>query len=450
MKSIFLSFFVLFLGIGALRAQPNCDAPEPIRAFYHEDAKQLAVRMMQMFQTYQDSVAIPDVLYKQAMRALLAVYNAVQIPERDTVVECLALHTFPRINMYSISVGLDANATWAQNLGNGIIPTGNAEVDGLLSHYNLSNSSSFSIGNLIFVTLSTPDALNPVALATQFDAIPGVEFAEQNGTFGDGSDITFQPTLIEDVELTYRAAWGDCPAGCTSSRNWKFRIKLDCGAQLLDVWGEELPQEFACNNSFECATEPLCMNWLRDTVAFYQALFPECNQPAYGSVVTQMNNGSVIGLHHFVGADFDFVRFYTCQGEYLGQCLTTIAGGSCEDPVFEQYLASTDTIWTCADPYPTPEECGVLGTDDVPVWASSLQVNPNPGSGFFQLSAVFNEQRKGVFRVVNVLGQTVVERAFQASFLNESIDLQGNAPGVYFVQVLSGKEVASRKVVQRR
>ncbi|MBL7782408.1 MAG: T9SS type A sorting domain-containing protein [Saprospiraceae bacterium] len=450
MKSIFLSIAILMLGARAIQAQPLCEAPEPVRAFYQEDAKQLAVRMMQMFQTYQDSIEIPDVLYKQAMRALLAVYNADQIPERDTVVECLALHTFPRVYMYGISVGLDANETWAQNLDNGIVPTGNAVVDGLLSHYNLSNSSSFTIGNLIFVSLTTPNALNPVALATQFDAIPGVEFAEQTGLFGDGSDITFQPTLIEDVELTYRAAWGDCPAGCTSSRNWKFRIKLDCGVQLLDVWGEELPQQFACNNNFECGTEPLCLDWLRDTVAFYQALFPECNQPAYGSVVTQMNNGSVIGLHHFVGADFDFVRFYTCQGEYLGQCLTTFAGGSCDDPVFNQYLESADTIWTCADPYPTAEECGVLGTGDAPTWASSMQVNPNPSSGYFQLSAVFDGQRKGVIRVVNVLGQMIFERPFQADVLNENIDLQENTPGLYFVQVLSGKEVASRKVVLRK
>lgn len=450
MRLFSISFLCWCLSVLAAGAQNNCTAPDAVRAFYHEDAQQLALRMMQNNPSFQDSVEIPASLYNRSMRMLLAVYNAVQLHERDTVVECLAIHTFPSVWAYGISLGLDANETWATNFYNGIIPTGNAEFDGVLSHFNLTNSGGFIIGNTIYTSLKSETAINPVALINLVDGIPGVIFAEQEGVFGDGNNIQIQETLIEDTYITYTAAWGDCQAGCIYERNWKFVVNLNCNVQLDEVWGDELTQEVECSNSFACATEPLCLDWLRDTVHFYQALFPDCNQPHQGSTVTLMNGGTVVGLHFLIGADFDFVKFYTCDGNYLGQCLTTIAGPSCDQPVFQQYLSDPDTIWTCDQPFPTEEECGVLSSDEPPAWASSVQVTPNPTTGLFQLSALFDERRQGSVEVLNVLGQTVLRKNFQAVSVNESIDLQANAPGVYFVRVSSGREQVSRKVVVRR
>ncbi len=450
MKTFSLSLLLWCLGIVAAGAQNNCDAPAAVRAFYQQDAQILAVRMMQLSTQWQDSVTIPQSLQNQAMKMLLAVYNATQLHERDTVVECLGIHAFPDIWPYGISVGLDASETWAQNFKNGISPTGNTAFDDLMAHYNLTNGGSFQIGGVIFGSLNSAEALNPNALIHLFEAVPGVEFAEQSGIFGDGNNIQMQPTLIEDVEMTYTAAWGDCPAGCIFERNWKFRVKLDCGVQLLEVWGNELTQEVSCSNSFACATEPLCLDWLRDTVAFYQAQFPDCNLPNYGSAVTLMNNGSVIGLDYVIGADFQFTRFYLCDGTYLGQCLVTIVGETCDDPIFQQYLADADTIWTCDQPFPTAQECGVLRANEPPSWAASVQVTPNPSSGLVQVFALFDQNRKGSVQVLNVLGQVVLNKNFQSAFLNESVDLRGNAPGVYFVRVSSGEELVVKKVVLER
>ena len=67
-----------------------------------------------------------------------------------------------------------------------------------------------------------------------------------------------------------------------------------------------------------------------------------------------------------------------------------------------------------------------------------------------QVSALFGQTRKGSVQVLNVLGQTVLNQNFQSAFLNESIDLQGSAPGVYFVRVSSGGEMVMRKVVVER
>ena len=279
MKTFYLSLLLWCGGIVFAGAQNNCDAPDAVRAFYKNDAQQLALRMMQLSTQWQDSVEIPQTLQDKAMKMLLAVYNATQLHERDTVVECLGIHTFPSIWPYAISVALDANETWAQNFDNGIFPTGNAEFDHLIVHYNLTNGGSFEIGGIIYCNLESVTALNPTALIHRFEEVDGVEFAEQSGIFGDGNDIQLQLTLIEDVEMTYTAAWGDCPSGCIYERNWKFRVKLDCSVQFLEVWGNELTQEVNCNSSFQCATEPLCLDWLRDTVAFYQAQFPDCNQP---------------------------------------------------------------------------------------------------------------------------------------------------------------------------
>lgn len=450
MKSLSISFLCWCLSVLVAGAQNNCNAPDAVRAFYQKDAEQLAVRMMQNHPQYQDSVEIPAPLYERAMRNLLAVYNAFQIPERDTVVECLAIHTFPTVWMYGIAVGLDANETWAMNFHNGIFPTGNAEFDGLLAHFHLTNGGSFISSNTIYASLRSETAINSTALIPLVEPISGVNFVEQEGVFGDGNNIQLQETLIDDVEMTYTAAWGDCPAGCIFERNWKFRVKLDCGVQFLEVWGDELTDEVNCSANFQCATEPLCLDWLRDTVHFYQEQFPDCNQPSYGGTVTTMNNGTVIGLHYFIGADFDFKKFYTCDGTYLGQCLVTIVGETCDDPIFQQYLANPDTIWTCDQPFPTELECGVLSSDEPPVWGASVQVTPNPTAGLFQVSALFDGRRQGSVQVLNMLGQTVLQKNFQAAVLNESIDLQGSAPGVYFVRVSSGKEQVSRKVVVRR
>ncbi len=447
MKTLSLSLLLWCAGILSAHAQNLCDAPPAVRAFYENDARQLAVRMMQNNPQWQDSVAIPDVLYERAMSMLLAVYNATQFPERDTVVECLAIHTFPSIWPYSVLVSLNLDETWVQNFNNNVFPTGNAAFDGLMSQYHLSKAGSFQIGNSLYGTLETDVALNPTALIHLFEVIPGVNFAELDGVFGDGDNIQLQETLTGDVEMTYTVAWGDCPAGCIFERNWKFLVKTGCGVQFLGVSGNALTQEISCSNSFECATEPLCLDWLRDTVAFYQQQFPDCNLPNYGSAVTVMNNGSVIGLDYVIGADFEFTRFYLCDGTYLGQCLITIVGETCDDPVFQQYLADADTIWTCDQPYPTAEECGVLRANEPPSWASSVQVMPNPTTGLVQVSALFDQNRKGSVQVLNVLGQTVLNQNFQSAFLNESIDLQGSAPGVYFVRVLSGAEMVVRKVV---
>ena len=450
MKSIFLFFFLCGLCVLTANAQPNCNAPDAVRAFYHRDAQQLAVRLMQQNVQYQDSVEIPDFLYNRSMRLLLAVYNAVQLHERDTVVECLAIHTFPQVNMNGITVAVNSNETWVQNYIGGVFPTGNADFDGLITHYNLSNAGSFSIGNTIYLSLFSQEGLNMPALVTFFQGIAGVQFAEVDTVIGDGNDINVQETLIEDTEITYTAAWGDCPSGCIYSRNWKFRVKLDCGVQFLEVYGSELNEEVSCSNTFACATEPLCLDWLRDTVAFYQAQFPECDQPSYGAVVTQMQNGTVIGLHYFIGDDFDFVKFYTCDGSYLGQCLTTIAGPSCDSPLFPQFLETADTIWTCEQPFPTAQECGVLRANEPPTWAASVQVTPNPSTGWIQVSAAFGGAREGSVDILNVLGQTVLQRKFKADTISENIDLQGVAPGVYFVRVSSGGQQSSRKVVVQR
>ena len=47
MKTTFLSLLLWCIGIVAAGAQNLCDAPPTVRAFYENDARQLAVRMMQ-------------------------------------------------------------------------------------------------------------------------------------------------------------------------------------------------------------------------------------------------------------------------------------------------------------------------------------------------------------------------------------------------------------------
>jgi hypothetical protein len=61
---------------------------------------------------------------------------------------------------------------------------------------------------------------NSALLDDIYTPASGVEFAEPNFVYGDGSDI-----ISSQVgSYTFKRGWGDCPAGCTYNHYWDFTV----------------------------------------------------------------------------------------------------------------------------------------------------------------------------------------------------------------------------------
>ncbi len=452
MKKFSLLLFVAALTVStSLSAQlpDSCAAPTLVRSHYLGSAKMLALRQMLGHPVYADSVQIPKTLYEPILEALSAVYNATQFAQRDTVTNCLDILAFPApVSPLEITLTADTNQLWAQRLYQDISPTSNDQLDSLIFDYGLQRTSSLQIGGQYIFTFQTDQPLNTVALAALFNGVPGAQ-ATTNTVFGGGSDIVLD-TVAGGVTLTYTVRWGDCPAGCIYHRSWTFLVRPNCSVDYLGVEGDPLTQEVGCSSIFGCATEPLCLPWLQDSLPQYLLLHPDC-LPSLPSVVVNVyqtfNTNPVIGIHVFIGIDAQFTDFFNCEGQYLGTCAITIGGPGCMPENLSHYLQG-DTIWDCTQALPTPANCGVTATAEPGREALRFQISPNPSStGQVMLRADLGTRSKGLLSVFNIFGETILQKTFDTAELDEPLVLAGQSPGMYFVRLDAGGRTGTRKLL---
>lgn len=221
----------------------SCVAAPNIVSFYRDDADRLSVkRIIELNSNYIDSVNIPVQYDDTLLNALLAVYNATTLPERNDVVNTYNIHTFPNIGLRELSVAADSNLIWMQQLRNNVIPTGNTSVDNLISQYNLQVTNYTNYFNSFYyhvVRLGASSNYNIQALANRFDTINGVNYAERSNVCCDGSDI--QATITPSyTELLYSYGWDDCQAGCINKHFWKFRVYSDCSVEFVQRYGSPI------------------------------------------------------------------------------------------------------------------------------------------------------------------------------------------------------------------
>jgi len=220
-----------------------CEPTEEVLDLYYQDAQLLALRRIYAEElTYIDSIEISHPHTDSALYALTAVFNALDLPARDTVVDLLNIHTFPVPITTSLVLAVDPASDWVAILSDGVTPTGNDIVDSLMVLYDLSFSLFFDYSSFLdynVIVLSSEAPWNMVALGAAFETIPGVVFSEMDGIAGDGNDIT--DTIFSDhVEITYNYGWGDCMAGCSSRRYWKFSVYDDCSVAFDGSYGDVL------------------------------------------------------------------------------------------------------------------------------------------------------------------------------------------------------------------
>lgn len=216
----------------------SCTAPDSVLQQYSSDADRLTLRnLFEATSTYTDSVFIPQPVSDSILSALVAVYNAVSIPQRDTVVLTHNIHTLPDHSLTVIKIYADSTLFWMQQLRLGNLITGEPDIDSIISNYGLNIQNYdpyFNLFSYHFVTFSSDSNLNMRALANLFMQI-GVG-ADPTPFYIDGNDITDSITS-DFIQLVYSYGWEDCPSGCLCKRYWKFRVYYDCSVEFIESYG---------------------------------------------------------------------------------------------------------------------------------------------------------------------------------------------------------------------
>jgi hypothetical protein len=359
---------------------PDCDnqppqasdcTPDPnFTDFYQNDAEVLAAVQMINDPAYASTIEIPTDLFDFYYDRLNAVFNATGIPERDTVVECLNIHAVSLFfSTTTVDIRVSPGTDWAQQLIDGFSLTSNADVNDIITLYNLTLESFYQpTGSNWTLNLQADHHLNTQALANLFLNIVGVENASPFSFTFTGGGPGFIPLFVEHQngysDFTFEIGW-DCFGGlCAGIRSWTFRVFDDCSVQFLASEGNPLEPSIGCNLGYQCATEPLCLPWIQDTINYYQSnwadIYTDCSPTSSGvrlqKIIANGNTYLELSTYHetFVHGP---IHYYTCDGSLLGKC---VFGGLTEcDPIIEDLYLSPNKmiIWDCSDPLPDCQSC---------------------------------------------------------------------------------------------
>ena len=110
------------------------------------------------------------------------------------------------------------------------LETGYADFDSLNESLGLSFVDLFSFSQT--ATFYFSEYLNIPVAADAYELVEGIQFAESDSYFGDGSDID----AVKSEGSWYvvaRRAWGDCPSGCINQELFFFIVD-DATAKRVD------------------------------------------------------------------------------------------------------------------------------------------------------------------------------------------------------------------------
>jgi hypothetical protein len=251
--SKFLSLIVLVLvslfypSVHAQIYTSSCEAHDSIVSKYRNDADRLAVRKaFKQNLSYKDSTQISKECSDTFLNALIAVYNAVDMPLRDTITSIYQVHTnfSPSLNL--ILIYADTSEQWVKNALQAIAPLGFMEFDSVFTEYNFELDYFIELGKTVLLVYKTETNLNLLPLITYMNGLNG----NHHIVIHEGIAVSHETDIIdsihsEQIDLTYSYAWGDCPSGCLYKRSWKVSVNEDCSVEFLGSWG---PHNINVNN----------------------------------------------------------------------------------------------------------------------------------------------------------------------------------------------------------
>lgn len=141
-KAIIILIFCISLQLNAQIYNSTCSAPDSIKNVYQFDTDVIALDISRNSNYYVDSIIIPKLLKDSIMRALIAVYNAENIPNKEFINNYhINKNGYSIKNMNAFSIVTDTSIYWMKNLYNGGTVSNNSTIDSLITVFGFKVSS---------------------------------------------------------------------------------------------------------------------------------------------------------------------------------------------------------------------------------------------------------------------------------------------------------------------
>jgi hypothetical protein len=238
MKKLF-GFILISFMLACDNSLPDAELAEIdsfIQEAYYDDAVELYLREIlanPKHFNYND----PE-LDETELNKILSVFQAVhnlQIPETDTVFNFYNIHALRCNGTKSIVMHVNTEAPEIIKLANGEIPTGNKQLDTLLETYEFDSvHTSYSYPKFEWLSVNTDNTYNLLPIIKEFEKIPSIVLAENNGGCFDGNNIKLERG-DDKTTIDFSIGRGDCPAGCMYRKHWVFEVQNGL-AKLVKVY----------------------------------------------------------------------------------------------------------------------------------------------------------------------------------------------------------------------
>lgn len=240
-------------------------------------------RLIETNNPYKDSIEIPTIYRDSIAKILYSFYNLPTSLIKDTLMTYFGYADFDTsgypayeydschiqhnslgnsvsYSVKRVTLGISKNATnaWADDwVAGNFNNTSNSDINELVNTYELSIKMGVVFPTFYgYTTIKTKRALNTKGLAKKFYDIMGSTSGNEAFPYnyiGDGNSIHFD-YVSDGVLVTFRKGCGDCPAGCTYGRFWKFKVNVftDCSVTYLkdSIFWVFIPQPngiYVCN-----------------------------------------------------------------------------------------------------------------------------------------------------------------------------------------------------------
>ena len=254
-----LLIFLISIGIittSFSQVQSNCEKPWVLQNLYNYDVANMAVKHLYNIKSPDTSqIIIPDEYFDTVWDGLSAIFNAISIPERDSVFDIYCIHQlfeFGSPYVKAIDLSIDTSFQWTQNWLNGNTHTGYEELDSFLERYGYWLDGTYFHMDETRVALVNEQLVNPRAVADSLEFFDGILWAVPSVFSSPGNEIHFS----KDGNMLFYSfvlAWGDCIVGCAYKHRWNFKVDLtDCSVEYLGLITNkkgDLPNPTNCNIS---------------------------------------------------------------------------------------------------------------------------------------------------------------------------------------------------------
>ncbi len=172
------------------------------------------------------------------LKIIHAVYD-LHSPESNTVFKHPGIHGRYCYSFSSIDLKVKTGLPEIQNLANGVIPTGNTNLDNILIKYQFDSvETSHNYPGYLRLTIYTDNKYNLIPIEKEFGNLPQVILAEFNkACIGDGANIELSRDNGSAI-ITFSTGSGDCQAGCIYHKYWEFKVVND-KAEFIRTYGKD-------------------------------------------------------------------------------------------------------------------------------------------------------------------------------------------------------------------